>query len=55
MTPGDIVLGILGISSVVGLITVSIAMDKELRRGGVFVVGIVTRIRKARDERRRDA
>jgi hypothetical protein len=46
MTPGDIVLGILGIASIVGLVTVSIAMEKELRAGRVFVVGIVTRLRK---------
>lgn len=46
MTPGDIVLGILAVSSIVGLVTVSLAMEKEMRKGRVFVVGIVTRLRK---------
>jgi hypothetical protein len=50
MTPGDIVLGILMVSSVVGLVTTAIAMDKAFRAGKTHVVGIVC-LKKAEKEK----
>jgi len=48
MTPGDIVLGILAVSGIVGLVTVTIAMT----RTKVHVVGIVRlKAEKETDER----
>jgi len=46
MTPGNVILGILMVSSIVGLVTVGIAMGRELKKGRVFAVGVVTRLRK---------